>query len=248
MLIDDGILLRALVFSPDVEQLRRFKARDGMTRSAMEAQPQWTWNHVSVEDYCAQRRDVWCIPDTCQPLVRGGVWISKHARLNMMAHLLSTIDYADVESQRSVAATAACNYRRPLRVVDIRRLCGHVDRPVTQVHPGHPGHVAATRCRWRKQSSTALLLQRLPIASESYEGDDEELAEAARSGVGVVASASGGTSAPPQTPAAQTRCWPPRSTMPRTVPILMTRSIRLAGPPRSIRLSPHTTTPALSRP
>lgn len=27
--------------------------------------------------------------------------IKKHARLNMMAHLLSTIDYADVEKPRS---------------------------------------------------------------------------------------------------------------------------------------------------
>ncbi len=51
-----------------------------------------------------------------QPLVRGESDIKKHARLNMMAHLLSTIDYADVEKPRSSCRHGRlCSHRRPPR-------------------------------------------------------------------------------------------------------------------------------------
>ncbi|MEQ0610502.1 hypothetical protein ABLN79_04260, partial [Mycobacterium tuberculosis] len=44
--------------------------------------------------------------------------IKKHARLNMMAHLLSTIDYADVEKPKvklPPRPLVSGNYRRPPR-------------------------------------------------------------------------------------------------------------------------------------
>ncbi len=92
----------------------------------MEAQPNGPESVYRGGLACAQRTMMVHTPiDSRQPLVRGGSLISKSTRgRNMMAHLLSTIDYADAKGQ--VAATAACEAkllrRPPLRVADSRRM------------------------------------------------------------------------------------------------------------------------------
>jgi len=120
MLIEEGILLRKYWFSvSDDEQLRRFKGR------LNDPVRQWKLSPMDVEslnrweDYSRAKDEMMVHTDT-----PGSPWfvvesdIKKHARLNMMAHLLSTIDYREVErpkvklpSHREVSG----NYQRPPR-------------------------------------------------------------------------------------------------------------------------------------
>jgi polyphosphate kinase len=120
MLIEDGILLRKYWFSvSDDEQLRRFKSR------LNDPVRQWKLSPMDVEslnrweDYSRAKDEMMVHTDT-----PGSPWfvvesdIKKHARLNMMAHLLSTIDYREVArpkvklpSHREVSG----NYQRPPR-------------------------------------------------------------------------------------------------------------------------------------
>ena len=98
MLIDDGILLRKYWFSvSDREQLRRFtsRMRDPMRRwklSPMDLESINRW-----EDYSRAKDAMMAHTDTAT-----SQWFvvesdrKKHARLNMIAHLLSTIDYEEV--------------------------------------------------------------------------------------------------------------------------------------------------------
>ncbi|MGH3521419.1 MAG: polyphosphate kinase 2, partial [Mycobacterium sp.] len=97
MLIDDGILLRKYWFSvSDDEQLRRFKARrnDPVRQwklSTMDLESLYRW-----EDYSRAKDEMMVHTDTpSSPWFVVESDIKKHARLNMMAHLLSTIDYRD---------------------------------------------------------------------------------------------------------------------------------------------------------
>ncbi len=99
MLIDDGILLRKYWFSvSDNEQLRRFKARmkDPVRQwklSTMDLESVYRW-----EDYSRAKDEMMVHTDTpVSPWYVVESDVKKHARLNMMAHLLSTIDYYDVE-------------------------------------------------------------------------------------------------------------------------------------------------------
>ena len=99
MLIEDGILLRKYWFSvSDDEQLRRFRSRlnDPVRQwklSPMDMESVYRW-----EDYSRAKDEMMAHTDT-----PGSPWfvvesdVKKHARLNMMSHLLSTIDYHDVE-------------------------------------------------------------------------------------------------------------------------------------------------------
>jgi polyphosphate kinase 2 len=98
LLIDDGILLRKYWFSvSEEEQLRRFKARmkDPVRQwklTTMDLQSVYRWEDYSrAKDEMMVHTDVptspWHIVDSD---------VKKHARLNMMAHLLSSIDYHDV--------------------------------------------------------------------------------------------------------------------------------------------------------
>jgi polyphosphate kinase len=99
MLIEDGILLRKYWFSvSEDEQLRRFKAR------RKDPVRQWKLSPMDVEsltrwdDYSRARDEMMAYTDKPHSpwfLVESD--IKKHARLNMMAHLLSTIDYRDVK-------------------------------------------------------------------------------------------------------------------------------------------------------
>jgi polyphosphate kinase len=120
MLIDDGILLRKYWFSvSDDEQLRRFKARlnDPVRQwklSTMDLESVYRW-----EDYSRAKDEMMVhtdIPVSPWYVVESD--IKKHARLNMMAHLLSTIDYHEVENPKVKLPThpvVSGNYQRPPR-------------------------------------------------------------------------------------------------------------------------------------
>jgi polyphosphate kinase len=117
LLIEDGILLRKYWFSvSDIEQERRFRSRleDPMRRwklSAMDLQSITRWEDYSrAKDEMFARTDR---PDT--------PWFDVHsedkrrARINMIAHLLSTVPYYEVEHPNMPLPERppASGYRRP---------------------------------------------------------------------------------------------------------------------------------------
>lgn len=120
MLIDDGILLRKYWFSvSDAEQLRRFKARlhDPVRQwklSPMDLESVYRW-----EDYSRAKDEMMVHTDTtASPWHVVESDTKKHARLNMMAHLLSTIDYHEVERPKVTLPkrpVVTGNYIRPPR-------------------------------------------------------------------------------------------------------------------------------------
>lgn len=120
MLTEEGILLRKYWFSvSEDEQLRRFKARrnDPVRQwklSTMDLESLYKW-----EDYSRAKDEMMVHTDT-----PGSPWyvvdsdVKKHARLNMMAHLLSTIDYHDVKRPKvklPASPVVSDNYHRPPR-------------------------------------------------------------------------------------------------------------------------------------
>jgi polyphosphate kinase len=120
MLIEEGIVLRKYWFSvSEGEQLRRFKARrnDPVRQwklSTMDLESLYRW-----EDYSRAKDEMMVHTDT-----PGSPWyvvesdVKKYARLNMMAHLLSTIDYRDVERPKvklPAHPVLSGNYQRPPR-------------------------------------------------------------------------------------------------------------------------------------
>ncbi len=120
MLLDDGILLRKYWFSvSDDEQLRRFKSRmnDPVRQwklSPMDLESVYRWEDFSrAKDQMMVHTDV---PQSPWYVVESDV--KKHARLNMMNHLLSTIDYHDVELPKVELPDrpiVSKNYERPSR-------------------------------------------------------------------------------------------------------------------------------------
>ncbi len=120
MLIDDGILLRKYWFSvSEAEQLRRFRARlnDPVRQwklSPMDMESLYRW-----EDYSRAKDEMMVHTDTpVSPWYVVESDIKKHARLNMMAHLLSTIEYQEVERPKVKLPKhpiASENYQRPPR-------------------------------------------------------------------------------------------------------------------------------------
>jgi polyphosphate kinase 2 len=120
MLIDDGILLRKYWFSvSEAEQLRRFRARlDDPVR-------QWKLSPIDLEslyrweDYSRAKDEMMVHTDTpVSPWYVVESDIKKHARLNMMAHLLSTIEYQEVERPKVKLPKhpiVSENYHRPPR-------------------------------------------------------------------------------------------------------------------------------------
>ena len=120
MLIDDGVLLRKYWFSvSDDEQLRRFRKRlDDPVRqwklSPMDLESIYRW-----EDYSRAKDEMMARTDTSQsPWYVVESDIKKHARLNMIAHLLSSISYTevpppDVELPKRLTSTS--DYQRPPR-------------------------------------------------------------------------------------------------------------------------------------
>jgi polyphosphate kinase len=120
MLIDDGNLLRKYWFSvSEEEQLRRFKARrnDPVRQwklSPMDLESLYRW-----EDYSRAKDEMMVHTDTAvSPWYVVESDIKKHARLNMMHHLLSTIEYTDVGTPKvklPERPVVTGNYRRPPR-------------------------------------------------------------------------------------------------------------------------------------
>jgi polyphosphate kinase 2 len=120
MLIDDGIMLRKYWFSvSEGEQLRRFRARmnDPVRQwklSTTDLESVYRW-----EDYSRAKDEMMVHTDTpVSPWYVVESDIKKHARLNMMAHLLSTIPYQPVK-QPAVKLprhpVVSENYHRPPR-------------------------------------------------------------------------------------------------------------------------------------
>src|SRR5215216_2456919 len=120
MLTDDGILLRKYWFSvSDSEQLRRFKSRhrDPVRRwklSPMDLESINRW-----EDYSRAKDEMMLYTDTkVSPWFVVESDIKKHARLNMINHLLSTIPYEEVPApdvELPQRLTSTSNYQRPPR-------------------------------------------------------------------------------------------------------------------------------------
>jgi polyphosphate kinase len=120
MLIDDGTVLRKYWFSvSDKEQLRRFRSRhaDPVRRwklSPMDLESIHRW-----EDYSRAKDEMMIHTDTpTSPWFVVESDVKKHARLNMIAHLLSSIPYTEVpapvvELPRRLTSTS--NYQRPPR-------------------------------------------------------------------------------------------------------------------------------------
>jgi polyphosphate kinase len=120
MLIDDGILLRKYWFSvSEEEQLNRFKARrnDPVRQwklSPMDMESLYRW-----EDYSRAKDEMMVHTDTpVSPWYVVESDIKKHARLNMMHHLLSSIEYTEVETPKVELPghpVVTGNYQRPPR-------------------------------------------------------------------------------------------------------------------------------------
>jgi polyphosphate kinase 2 len=120
MLIDDGILLRKYWFSvSDKEQLRRFRSRheDPVRRwklSPMDLESIHRW-----EEYSRAKDEMMAHTDTSSsPWFVVESDIKKHARLNMIAHLLLSIPYTEVPAPEVILPkrlTATSEYRRPPR-------------------------------------------------------------------------------------------------------------------------------------
>lgn len=132
MLIDEGIILRKYWFSvSDDEQLRRFRSRlkDPVRQwklSPMDLESVYRW-----EDYSRAKDEMMVHTDT--PLSPWFVVESdnkKHARLNMMSHLLCSIDYHYVE-------------RPTVELPDRPVLSGSYRRPPRELSTYVPDHVAS---------------------------------------------------------------------------------------------------------
>ncbi|MCH9667360.1 MAG: polyphosphate kinase 2 [Actinomycetia bacterium] len=120
MLIEDGVLLRKYWFSvSDEEQLRRFRSRhkDPLRQwklSPMDLESVYRWEDYSrAKDQMMVHTD---LPMSPWYIVESD--IKKHARLNMIAHLLSSIDYYDVDRPNVTLPkkpVVSGNYQRPVR-------------------------------------------------------------------------------------------------------------------------------------
>lgn len=139
MLVEDGILLRKYWFSvSDAEQLRRFRSRlaDPLRQwklSTTDLQSISKWEEYSrAKDEMMVHTDV---PASPWYVVESD--IKKHARLNMIAHLLSTIPYTDVPHEKVVLPerpAPSSGYERPPRELStyvpdhVARLLGDAER------------------------------------------------------------------------------------------------------------------------
>jgi polyphosphate kinase len=120
MLIDDGILLRKYWFSvSEGEQLRRFRARLNDPVRQWKLSPMDTESLYQREDYSRAKDEMMVHTDTpVSPWYGVESDIKKNARLNMMAHLLSTIEYHDVARPKVKLPkhpVVSGNYQRPPR-------------------------------------------------------------------------------------------------------------------------------------
>jgi polyphosphate kinase len=98
MLVEDGIMLRKYWFSvSDAEQQRRFKSRLSDPMRQWKLSPMDLESISRWEDYSRAKDEMLVHTDTPEaPWYVVESDIKKHARLNTMAHLLSTIPYHEV--------------------------------------------------------------------------------------------------------------------------------------------------------
>ena len=120
MLIDDGILLRKYWFSvSDSEQLKRFRSRLSDPVRQWKLSPMDLESINRWEDYSRAKDEMMVHTDIpISPWFVVESDIKKHARLNMLSHLLSTIPYAEVPSPEVDLPTrlvSTSNYERPPR-------------------------------------------------------------------------------------------------------------------------------------
>ena len=120
MLIDDGILLRKYWFSvSDAEQLKRFRSRMNDPVRQWKLSPMDLESINRWEDYSRAKDEMMVHTDTAfSPWYVVESDIKKHARLNMTAHLLSTIAYEQVPGPQvdlPERLTATSGYQRPPR-------------------------------------------------------------------------------------------------------------------------------------
>src|SRR5271157_6233089 len=120
MLIDDGILLRKYWFSvSETEQLRRFGARLKDPVRQWKLSPMDTESLYRREDYSRAKDEMMVHTDTpVSPWYVVESESKKRSRLNMMAHLLSTVDYHDVKKPKvklPSSPVVSDNYHRPPR-------------------------------------------------------------------------------------------------------------------------------------
>jgi polyphosphate kinase 2 len=131
MLVEDGILLRKYWFSvSDGEQLKRFRSRlnDPLRQwklSTMDLESLSRWEDYSrAKDEMLVHTDV---PSSPWYIVESD--IKKSARLNMLAHLLSTIPYTDVP-------------REKIHIPDRPPQSSGYERPPRELSTYVPDHVA----------------------------------------------------------------------------------------------------------
>ena len=117
MLIDDGIVLRKYWFSvSEDEQLRRFEARRSDPVRQWKLSPIDLESLYKWEDYSRARDEMLVHTDKpSSPWYLVESDIKKHARLNMIAHLLSTIEYRTVKIPKVKLPS------RPIRTGDYQR-------------------------------------------------------------------------------------------------------------------------------
>ncbi|WP_310784408.1 polyphosphate kinase 2 [Mycobacterium sp. Z3061] len=120
MLIDDGILLRKYWFSvSETEQLRRFKARRNDPVRQWKLSPMDMESIYRWEEYSRAKDEMMVHTDTpVSPWYIVESDIKKHARLNMMHHLLSTIEYEEVKRPKVTIPerpVVSGDYKRPPR-------------------------------------------------------------------------------------------------------------------------------------
>jgi polyphosphate kinase 2 len=119
LLVEDGILLRKYWFSvSDEEQQRRFRGRVGDPMRRWKLSTTDFESIVRWEDYSRAKDEMMVhtdVPEAPWYVVEGDV--KKEARINMLAHLLSTIPYVEVEQPPIVVPDrpASTGYERPPR-------------------------------------------------------------------------------------------------------------------------------------
>ncbi len=120
MLIDDGILLRKYWFSvSDAEQLKRFRSRHADPLRRWKLSPMDLESINRWEDYSRAKDEMMAHTDTeASPWYVVESDSKKHARLNMINHLLSTISYEEVPApdvELPERLTPSSDYVRPPR-------------------------------------------------------------------------------------------------------------------------------------
>jgi polyphosphate kinase 2 len=120
LLLADGILLRKYWFSvSDAEQLRRFRSRLNDPVRRWKLSPTDLESIHRWEDYSRAKDEMMAHTDTAtSPWYVVESDVKKHARLNMIAHLLTSVPYTDVAAPQVEVPTrlsAASGYQRPPR-------------------------------------------------------------------------------------------------------------------------------------